>query len=133
MSPVSSGERDRATLLLRYLFWAARGPLRLRRDSWLRDHRSRSSRAVHHLALSGAVYGTTLVTVDGNYDAVNRLCGQIADHYGWGFANINLRPFYSEGSKTMSFEIAEQLNWATPDSIIVPMAGASLLTKMHKG
>ena len=83
--------------------------------------------------LSAAVYGTTLVTVDGNYDAVNRLCGQIADHYGWGFANINLRPFYSEGSKTMSFEIAEQLNWTAPDAIVVPMAGASLLTKIHKG
>ena len=83
--------------------------------------------------LSAAVYGTTLVTVDGNYDAVNRLCGQIADQYGWGFANINLRPFYSEGSKTMAFEIAEQLNWTAPDAIVVPMAGASLLTKMHKG
>lgn len=83
--------------------------------------------------LSAAVYGTTLVTVDGNYDAVNRLCGQIADQYGWAFANINLRPFYSEGSKTMAFEIAEQLNWTAPDTIVVPMAGASLLTKIHKG
>ncbi len=83
--------------------------------------------------LSAAVYGTTLVTVDGNYDAVNRLCGQIADQYGWGFANINLRPFYSEGSKTMAFEIAEQLGWHAPDAVVVPMAGASLLTKIHKG
>lgn len=83
--------------------------------------------------LSAAVYGTTLVTVDGNYDAVNRLCTQIADEYGWGFANINLRPFYSEGSKTMAFEIVEQLGWRPPDAIVAPMAGASLLTKMHKG
>ena len=83
--------------------------------------------------LSAAVYGATLVTVDGNYDAVNRLCGQIADQYGWGFANINLRPFYAEGSKTMAFEIVEQLGWRAPGAIIVPMAGASLLTKIHKG
>ena len=83
--------------------------------------------------LSAAVYGATLVTVDGNYDAVNRLCSQIADQYGWGFANINLRPFYSEGSKTVAFEIVEQLGWAAPDAVIVPMAGASLLTKMYKG
>lgn len=80
-----------------------------------------------------SAYGATLVTVDGNYDAVNRLCTQIADQYGWGFANINLRPFYSEGSKTMAFEIVEQLGWQAPDAVVVPMAGASLLTKMHKG
>lgn len=83
--------------------------------------------------LSATVYGATLVTVDGNYDAVNRLCTQVADQYGWGFANINLRPFYSEGSKTVAFEIAEQLGWTAPDAVVVPMAGASLLTKMHKG
>ena len=83
--------------------------------------------------LSATVYGATLVTVDGNYDAVNRLCTQIADQYGWGFANINLRPFYSEGSKTMAFEIAEQLGWIAPDAIVIPMAGASLLTKVYKG
>jgi threonine synthase len=83
--------------------------------------------------LSAAVYGATLVTVDGNYDAVNRLCSQIADQYSWGFANINLRPFYSEGSKTLIFEIVEQLGWTAPGAVIVPMAGASLLTKMHKG
>ncbi len=83
--------------------------------------------------LSAMVYGTTLVTVDGNYDAVNRLCTQIADEYGWGFANINLRPFYSEGSKTLAFELVEQLGWNAPDVVIAPMAGASLLTKIHKG
>lgn len=83
--------------------------------------------------LSASVYGATLVTVDGNYDAVNRLCTQIADQYGWGFANINLRPFYSEGSKTLAFEVVEQLGWSAPDAIVIPMAGASLLTKTYKG
>jgi threonine synthase len=83
--------------------------------------------------LSASVYGATLVTVDGNYDAVNRLCSQIADELGWGFANINLRPFYSEGSKTLAFEVVEQLGWHAPDAIVIPMAGASLLTKTYKG
>jgi threonine synthase len=83
--------------------------------------------------LSAMVYGATLVTVDGSYDAVNRLCTQIADQYGWGFANINLRPFYSEGSKTVAFETVEQLGWEAPDVIVAPMAGASLLTKIDKG
>ena len=83
--------------------------------------------------LAASIYGATLVTVDGNYDAVNRLCTQIADEYGWGFANINLRPFYSEGSKTMVFEIVEQFGWDAPDAIVIPMAGASLLTKTGKG
>jgi threonine synthase len=83
--------------------------------------------------LAASVYGATLVTVDGNYDAVNRLCTQIADSYDWGFANINLRPFYSEGSKTVAFETVEQLGWEAPDAMVVPMAGASLLTKIHKG
>jgi threonine synthase len=82
--------------------------------------------------VGAAVYGATLVTVDGNYDAVNRLCTQIADQYGWGFANVNLRPFYGEGSKTIAYEIAEQLGWSAPDAIVSPMAGASLLTKIGK-
>jgi threonine synthase len=82
--------------------------------------------------LAASIYGATLVTVDGNYDAVNRLCSQVADQYGWGFANINLRPFYSEGSKTVAFETVEQFGWEAPDAFVVPMAGASLLTKMHK-
>ncbi|MGH2441612.1 MAG: threonine synthase [Chloroflexota bacterium] len=86
----------------------------------------------HNKLVSATVCGASLVTVDGNYDAVNRLCTQIADQCGWGFANINLRPFYSEGSKTLAYEIVEQLGWEAPDAIVVPMAGASLLTKMHK-
>jgi threonine synthase len=82
--------------------------------------------------IGAAVYGATLVTVDGNYDDVNRLCIQVADEYGWAFANVNLRPFYSEGSKTVAFEIVEQLGWQAPDVIVAPMAGASLVTKIHK-
>ena len=78
------------------------------------------------------VYGATLVRVKGNYDHVNRLSSQIADRYNWGFVNVNLRPFYAEGSKTVGFEIAEQLGWRLPDNIVCPMAGGSLITKIHK-
>jgi threonine synthase len=78
------------------------------------------------------VYGATLVRVDGNYDHVNRLCSQIADRYHWGFVNVNLRPYYAEGSKTVGFEIAEQLGWRLPDNIVCPMAGGSLITKIRK-
>jgi threonine synthase len=72
--------------------------------------------------LNTQVYGATLVRVEGNYDHVNRLCSQIADRYNWGFVNVNLRPYYAEGSKTVGFEIAEQLGWRLPDNIVVPMA-----------
>ncbi len=78
------------------------------------------------------VYGAQLVAIAGNYDQVNRLCAQIADRYRWGFVNINLRPYYAEGSKTAGFEIAEQLGWRLPDNVVVPMAGGSLITKIHK-
>jgi hypothetical protein len=70
--------------------------------------------------LNTQVYGATLVRVDGNYDHVNRLCSQIADRYNWGFVNVNLRPYYAEGSKTVGFEIAEQLGWRLPDNVVVP-------------
>lgn len=83
--------------------------------------------------LGTLVYGATLVSVRGNYDEVNRLCSQIADRYHWGFVNVNLRPYYAEGSKTVGFEIAEQLGWRTPQHIVVPMAGGSLITKIQKG
>ena len=73
--------------------------------------------------LNTKVYGATLVRVDGNYDHVNRLSSQIADRYNWGFVNVNLRPYYAEGSKTVGFEIAEQLGWKLPDNIVCPMAG----------
>ncbi|HJY87961.1 MAG TPA: threonine synthase [Candidatus Acidoferrales bacterium] len=82
--------------------------------------------------LGTEVYGARLVRVAGNYDQVNRLCAQIADHYPWGFVNVNLRPYYAEGSKTVGFEIAEQLGWVLPDNVVVPMAGGSLITKIHK-
>ncbi len=82
--------------------------------------------------LNTQVYGATLVRVDGNYDHVNRLSSQIADRYNWGFVNVNLRPYYAEGSKTVGYEIAEQLGWRLPDNIVCPMAGGSLITKIRK-
>jgi threonine synthase len=82
--------------------------------------------------LGTAVYGPHLVRVRGHYDDVNRLCSQIADRFGWGMVNVNLRGYYGEGSKTMGFEIAEQLGWHFPTAVVVPMAGGSLLTKLHK-
>ena len=80
-----------------------------------------------------AVYGPHLVRVRGTYDDVNRLCAQAADRFGWGLVNINLRGYYAEGSKTMAFEIAEQLGWRLPTAVVVPMAGGSLITKLAKG
>jgi len=80
-----------------------------------------------------AVYNPHLVRVRGTYDDVNRLCSQVADRFGWGLVNINLRGYYGEGSKTMAFEIAEQLGWRLPTAVVAPMAGGSLLTKLEKG
>lgn len=80
-----------------------------------------------------AVYGPTLVAVKGSYDEVNKLCAELADTYNWAFVNINVRPFYAEGSKTLAFEVAEQLGWRLPDHCIVPVASGSLLTKIWKG
>jgi threonine synthase len=80
-----------------------------------------------------SVYGARLIAVRGNYDAVNRLCTQIVDRYPWGFVNVNLRPFYAEGSKTIGYEIAEALGWHAPDAIVVPMAGGAMISKIHKG
>ena len=82
--------------------------------------------------LNTAVYGARIVRIDGNYDHVNRLCAQIADRFQWGLVNVNLRPYYSEGSKTHGFEIAEQLGWRLPDNVVVPMAGGSLIGKIAK-
>ena len=83
--------------------------------------------------LGAAIYKPTVVAVEGNYDDVNRLCTQIADRYGWGFANINLRSYYAEGAKTMGFEIAEQLGWRYPDHVVSPVAGGTLLPRIYKG
>src|ERR1700760_4177654 len=82
--------------------------------------------------LNTQVYGARLVRIDGNYDHVNRLCTQIADEYSWGFVNVNLRPYYAEGSKTVGYEIAEQLGWRLPDNVVVPMAGGALHRKIRK-
>jgi threonine synthase len=82
--------------------------------------------------LNTAVYGARIVRINGNYDQVNRLCAQIADRFQWGLVNVNLRPYYSEGSKTHGYEIAEQLGWRLPDNVVVPMAGGSLITKIAK-
>jgi threonine synthase len=82
--------------------------------------------------LNTAVYGARIVRIQGNYDHVNRLCAQIADRFHWGLVNVNLRPYYAEGSKTHGFEIAEQLGWRLPDNVVVPMAGGSLIGKIAK-
>ncbi|MBV9100660.1 MAG: threonine synthase [Candidatus Dormibacteraeota bacterium] len=78
------------------------------------------------------VYNPTLVRVDGSYDDVNRLCSELADRVDWGFCNINLRPFYSEGSKTLTFETAEQLGWRLPDEIVIPVASGCQFVKHHR-
>ncbi|MGA9526964.1 MAG: threonine synthase [Terriglobales bacterium] len=82
--------------------------------------------------LGTQVFGAEVVRINGSYDHVNRLCSQIADEHRWGFVNVNLRPYYSEGSKTVGYEIAEQLGWRLPDNVVVPMAGGSLITKIKK-
>jgi threonine synthase len=82
--------------------------------------------------LGTSIYGAKVIGVTGTYDQVNRLCTQVAFKYGWGFVNINLRPFYAEGSKSVGFEIAEQLGWRTPQHVVVPMAGGSLIGKVQK-
>jgi threonine synthase len=78
------------------------------------------------------VYGARVVAIDGTYDQVNRLCAEVGGKYPWAFANINMRAYYAEGSKTYAYEIAEQLGWRTPDHIVVPMAGGSLVCKVAK-
>jgi threonine synthase len=83
--------------------------------------------------LGTAIYAPNLVRIRGHYDDVNRLCAQLADRFGWGIVNVNLRGYYGEGSKTMAFEIAEQLGWRLPTAVVAPMAGGSLVTKLHKG
>jgi threonine synthase len=83
--------------------------------------------------LGSKIYGANLVAVDGSYDEVNRLCAELGDRYKWAFVNINVRPYYSEGSKTLAYEVAEQLGWRAPDHCIVPLASGSLYGKIHKG
>ncbi len=83
--------------------------------------------------VGSSIYGPTLVKVRGNYDAVNRLCAELAGSYDWAFVNVNVRPYYSEGSKTLGFEVAEQLGWRLPDHCVVPIASGSLYVKIRKG
>jgi threonine synthase len=82
--------------------------------------------------LGTSVYGTKLIGIKGSYDDVNRFCSEVAAVFNWAFVNINIRPYYGDGSKTFGYEIAEQLGWAAPDNVIVPVAGSSLITKIHK-
>ncbi len=83
--------------------------------------------------IGAAVYAPILVSVDGTYDEVNRLCSEIADNYDWAFVNINMRPYYAEGSKTLGYEVAEQLDWRLPDHVVVPSASGAMFTKIWKG
>ena len=83
--------------------------------------------------IGAAVYGPTLVSVEGTYDEVNRLCSEVADNYPWAFVNINMRPYYAEGSKTLGYEVAEQLGWRLPDHVVVPSASGAMFTKIWKG
>ncbi len=83
--------------------------------------------------LGSKIYGANLVAVDGSYDEVNRLCAELGDIYRWAFVNINVRPYYSEGSKTLAYEVAEQLGWRAPDHCVVPLASGSLYGKIWKG
>ncbi|MCF7765714.1 MAG: threonine synthase [Verrucomicrobia bacterium] len=82
--------------------------------------------------VNSLVYGADVIAIKGHYDEVNRLCAEIAGKFGWAFVNVNMRPYYAEGSKSMGFEIVEQMNWAIPQHTVVCMASGSLLTKIHK-
>jgi threonine synthase len=83
--------------------------------------------------VNSLIYGANVISIKGHYDEVNRLCAEIAGKFGWAFVNVNMRPYYSEGSKSMAYEIAEQIGWQIPAHTVVPMASGSLLTKIHKG
>src|SRR3954447_5720092 len=82
--------------------------------------------------VNSLVYGATVIGIKGHYDEVNRLCAEIAGKYQWAFVNVNMRPYYAEGSKSMGYEILEQSGWKVPNHTVVPMASGSLLTKVHK-
>jgi threonine synthase len=82
--------------------------------------------------LSTEAYGARVVAVRGNYDDVNRLCSEVAEALPWAFVNVNMRPYYAEGSKSLGFEVAEQLGWRLPDHVVVPIASGALMTKIHR-
>ncbi len=83
--------------------------------------------------LATGIYGTNLVAVNGNYDEVNRLCTELSGEHEWAFVNINMRPYYAEGSKTLAYETVEQLGWELPDRVVAPIASGSLFTKIARG
>src|SRR6201998_1462258 len=83
--------------------------------------------------LNSLIYGANVIAINGHYDEVTRLCAEIAGKFGWAFVNVNMRPYYAEGSKSMAYEIVEQLGWRIPQHTVVPMASGSLLTKIQKG
>lgn len=83
--------------------------------------------------IATGIYGTNLMAVEGTYDDVNRLCTELAADRPWAFVNVNVRPYYAEGSKTLAYEVAEQLGWTLPDRVVVPIASGSLFTKIHRG
>ena len=83
--------------------------------------------------IGAAVYGPTMVAVEGTYDEVNRLCSEVGDNYPWAFVNINMRPYYAEGSKTLGYEVAEQLDWRIPDHVVIPSASGAMFTKIWEG
>ena len=87
----------------------------------------------HGKVLGAAIYNPTMIAVDGSYDDVNRLCSELADQYSWAFVNINVRPFYAEGSKTLGYEVAEQLGWRAPKHAVAPSASGAMFTKIHQG
>src|SRR5580700_1043602 len=87
----------------------------------------------HGKIVNSLIYGANVIGIKGQYDDVNRLSAEIAGKFGWAFVNVNMRPYYAEGSKSMAYEIAEQLGWRAPQHTIIPMASGSLLTKIHKG
>jgi threonine synthase len=87
----------------------------------------------HGKVVGTAIYSPTVISVKGSYDEVNRLCSEVADNYPWAFVNINMRPYYAEGSKTLGYEVAEQLGWRVPQHAVVPSASGSLYTKIWKG
>ena len=87
----------------------------------------------HGKIVNSLIYGANVIGIKGHYDEVNRLCAEIAGKFSWAFVNVNMRPYYAEGSKSMAYEIAEQLGWRAPQHTIIPMASGSLLTKIHKG
>ena len=109
------------------LYFVQREPASLGGLSWVIDAKEPAK------ITNAAVYGATIIAVDGNYDAANRLATEVGDEYGWAFVNVNMRPYYAEGSKTLAFEVAEQLGWRAPDRVFVPIASGSLYTKIWKG